>query len=618
MPPFISLILPIRNEAPFIAKTLASVFAQDYPPECMEVLVVDGASTDATREVVTRLISENPRLSVQLLDNPRLIVPTGMNIALREARGKIIIRVDGHCVIASDYVRRCVEHIQQDEVVGVGGPMVSIGETHLARVTALGMSSPFGVGNSAFRTTSGKTMFADTVPFPAYTREIIQQAGLYDEELVRNQDDEYNYRIRELGGRILLAEDVRSTYFSRTSLRGLWKQYFQYGFWKVRVLQKHPLQMSLRQFVPPAFVLALLASIFMAILAVLGVKFAGLSSPVLLVAACITPLLYLSVDLSASAITAARRGWKYLPLLPLVFAILHLSYGLGFLLGLVSFARRWGDRRGRVPEVPVATEVAPHGARVEFKPRAGLQYRLFLLIKRLSDILASSLGLLVLSPFLLIIAWSIRRESPGPVFYRGRRMGKGGRPFHILKFRTMFERPECHAGPGITAQDDDRITPLGHWLRDTKLNELPQLWNVLKGDMSVVGPRPEDFEIARSWPPEVQAEILSVRPGITSPASIIYRDEEKLLHSANVLDEYMQTVLPHKLRLDQLYVRNYGYISDLDLIFATLEAFLPKIGSSRYTPEALLAGRITRFFRRYLTWYMIDSLVAFAAISAAG
>jgi hypothetical protein len=273
-----------------------------------------------------------------MLDNPGKIVPTGMNIALRQARGEVIIRVDGHCVIAPNYVSNCVKHLQEDGIHGVGGPMESIGETFVAKAIAIAMSSKFGVGNSAFRTTSGKSILVDTVPFPAYTREVIEQAGLYDEELIRNQDDEYNYRIRELGGKILLANDVRSAYFSRTSLNGLWKQYYQYGFWKVRVLQKHPLQMSVRQFIPPLFVLAMLVSAL----------FWLTSSPLWMFSA-VTPSLYIFTNLLASIYTAAKYNLKYFPFLSLTYAILHLSYGLGFLAGLVKFWNRWDDRTGKTP-----------------------------------------------------------------------------------------------------------------------------------------------------------------------------------------------------------------------------------------------------------------------------
>jgi len=190
-------------------------------------------------------------------------------------------------------------------------------------------------------------MLVDTVPFPAYTRQIIERAGLYDEELVRNQDDEYNYRIRELGGKILLADDVRSTYFSRTSFKRLWMQYYQYGYWKVRVLQKHPRQMSPRQFVPPAFVTSLFGSVLL--------LFFPFSSFIIHPSSFI-PLLYLLASLLASILTVIKSA-RATPLvtlyslliLPLIFAILHLSYGLGFLIGLVKFWNRWGDKIGKTP-----------------------------------------------------------------------------------------------------------------------------------------------------------------------------------------------------------------------------------------------------------------------------
>lgn len=338
--PSVSLILPIRNESAYIEQGLRAIFAQDYPPDRMEVLVVDGMSTDDTRAKIASLAASVPGLrpSVTILDNPGRIVPTGMNIALRQAKGEIVIRVDGHCVIAPDYVSKCVGHIQKEGVDGVGGPMESIGENFVSRAIAIGMSSHFGVGNSSFRTLNGKSMLVDTVPFPAYTRQVIERAGYYDEELVRNQDDEYNYRIRELGGNILMAKDVRSTYFSRGSLGKLWRQYYQYGFWKVRVLQKHPRQMSPRQFAPPAFVLTLFGSASLAL------------SSALRPLSLVIPLLYLFANLLASLLTAAKRGWKYLPLLPVVFAILHLAYGLGFLAGLLKFWNRWADKIGQASQ----------------------------------------------------------------------------------------------------------------------------------------------------------------------------------------------------------------------------------------------------------------------------
>ena len=332
----ITIILPIRNEKKYIKYCLDAILAQDYPQDQIEILIVDGLSDDGTREIVATYQADHP--NIRVINNPGKIVPTGMNLALREVKGEVVIRVDGHCVIASDYVTNCVRHIQEDGVDGVGGAMNTIGEDFTSEVIALAMSSKFGVGNSSFRTETGQTKLADTVPFPAYTHEIIQKVGLYDEELVRNQDDEYNYRIREAGGNILLAEDVRSTYYSRGSLTKLWKQYFQYGFWKVRVLQKHPKQMSLRQFVPPVFVLSIIISLILAFV----IRWGWIALAAVLG-------LYMAVNLVFTFSIAAKNGWQLLGLLPLAFAIIHFSYGLGFLIGLVKFANRWNDKTGKVP-----------------------------------------------------------------------------------------------------------------------------------------------------------------------------------------------------------------------------------------------------------------------------
>jgi hypothetical protein len=223
-----------------------------------------------------------------------------------------------------------VEHLQRDGVDVVGGPIETIGETPVACTIAMAMSSSFGVGGCAFRTVTDKTMLVDTAAFAAYKREIIDRVGVFEEELVRNQDDEYNYRLRKLGGKILLSSAVRSRYYSRGTLRKLCCQYFQYGYWKVRVAQKHPRQMKLRHFIPAALMMtwlvsALLAPFHQAALFLL----------------CATVALYGAANVCASVLACRAGSWSHLPLLPITFATLHFSYGLGFLTGLVRFALRW-------------------------------------------------------------------------------------------------------------------------------------------------------------------------------------------------------------------------------------------------------------------------------------
>ena len=327
--PLISVLLPVRNEASFIERSVSSVLAQDYPAELMEIIVIDGKSDDGTREILAGLIAKHQNL--RMIDNPGRIVATGLNRGVAESAGEIVVRVDGHCEVAPDYVRRCVAHLQQG-ADGVGGPLRTIGASPRATIIAAAMSSQFGVGDSAFRTLSDQSMITDTVPFPAYTREILERAGPFDEELVRNQDDEYNYRLRKLGARIFLAADVRSRYYSRSSFRSLWSQYFQYGYWKVRVLQKHPLQMRPRQFAPPLFVASLVGS--------------GCAAPFSLAGRVIFLAMVGAYGVAnLIAVRSVLRRQPAMPqlwLLPVAFAALHTSYGAGFLTGLVSFWNRWG------------------------------------------------------------------------------------------------------------------------------------------------------------------------------------------------------------------------------------------------------------------------------------
>ena len=278
-----------------------------------------------------------------LLDNPGKIVPSGINIALRQAKGEIIIRVDGHTLIAPDYVRRCVEALQRSSADNVGGRMNAIGGSPFGKAVALATSTPFGIGGGRFHF-SEKEEWVDTVYMGAWPRQVFEKIGLFDEELVRDQDDEFNYRLRAAGGKILLSPDIKSEYTVRSAPSSLWRQYYQYGFWKIRVLQKHPRQMSLRQFIPPLFVLALILSVVL--------SFSSIFRPLSLV----VPILYLFANLAASILTTIRAQKSnqspfttYYLLLPFVFAILHISYGLGFLAGLFKFWNRWGDKLGKTP-----------------------------------------------------------------------------------------------------------------------------------------------------------------------------------------------------------------------------------------------------------------------------
>lgn len=327
MTPFVTIIMPIRNESHFIAQSLGAVLAQDYPPDRMEVLIADGMSTDDTREKITALAKKS-LFPVRIIDNPGRIVPTGFNAALKQARGDVIVRVDGHTVIEPDYVRQCVNALERSGADNVGGRMNAVSTTPLGETIALATSSPFGVGGARFHY-SDREEWVDTVYMGAWRRRVFERIGFFDEEFVRNQDDEFNYRLRAHGGKILLSPRIKSRYYNRSSLKALWRQYFQYGMYKVRVMQKHSRQMRPRQFVPPAFVSSLA-------LASLLTPFSKYGRWLL---ALITTS-YTAANLLASWITAQKTRRRFSPLLPIVFGTLHLSYGLGFIAGLIRFRNR--------------------------------------------------------------------------------------------------------------------------------------------------------------------------------------------------------------------------------------------------------------------------------------
>lgn len=316
--PLVTAIMPIRNESAYIQRSLGAVLAQDYPANCLEVLIVDGMSDDGTRALVQEIAAQHT--NIHLLDNPQQIVPTAMNIALSAAQGEVIIRVDGHCEIAPNYVRQCVELLAKTGADNVGGPMNAIANGTVAEAISLATSSPFGVGNARFHY-ANKPGWVDTVYLGAYRREVFEQIGNFDEELVRNQDDEFNFRLTQAGGKIWLDPAICSVYYSRASLRGLWRQYFQYGMYKVRLMQKRRAIPSWRHLVPAVFVLTILATLFLALFT--GKRWWAV--------AALGP--YSAANLTASAWAARQRPFLF-PFLPLAFATLHFAYGLGFLWGI--------------------------------------------------------------------------------------------------------------------------------------------------------------------------------------------------------------------------------------------------------------------------------------------
>ncbi len=323
--PKVSVVMPARNEARYIERAVTSVLTQSYPPDRLEVLVADGQSTDATPQILANIARRDARLKV--IDNPDRSIPHGLNRAIRAASGSVIVRVDCHAEIRSDYVRLCVEQLQRHPVECVGGAIDSVGESTVSSAIALAMSSPFGVGNSQFRTeTSSETPIpSETVPFGAFRKHVFDQIGFFREDLACHEDYEFNHRLRRSGGTILLLPWIRSRYYVRASLLRLVRQYLRYGYWKGRFMRLHPESTRMRHAIPGVLVASLLGS---AVWAAFTPAYAWLAVPV--------PASY-GLFVAIASITLARsESWRLLPWLPLAFLALHLGYGFGTLAGLIQ------------------------------------------------------------------------------------------------------------------------------------------------------------------------------------------------------------------------------------------------------------------------------------------
>lgn len=318
MQPFISIIIPCRNEADFIGLCLESIEANDYPKSQMEVIVMDGMSDDATRSILARFES------VRVIDNPQRTTPHALNLGIKASRGEFIVRVDAHSEIYPDYISHCVRLLQSIEQVGcVGGVFENVHSGGSSKIISMALSSPFGVGNARYRL-KPKEGPADTVPFGAFPRGVFENVGLFDEELLRNQDDEFNFRLRKAGYVVWLSPQVRVKYHVRPSFSRLWKQFRQYGFWKVYVNRKHRAVTTLRQLVPPVFALTLVVGAFLSFF-----------SCYILIGWLVMIGLYL-VSAKVAALFKTRNPVEVVRMI-WCFMTLHLSYGIGYLQGLWRF-----------------------------------------------------------------------------------------------------------------------------------------------------------------------------------------------------------------------------------------------------------------------------------------
>lgn len=326
--PTVSVIIPCYNEEATIHKLLEALRSQTYPLAKLEVVISDGLSTDRTRDVIAAFQEAHADLAVRVIQNQARTIPSGVNQAIRESSGEIIVRLDAHSMPIPEYVERCVEAHQSGRGDNVGGvwDIQPGADTWVAKSISFAAAHPLGVGDAMYRL-NAKPGAVDTVPFGSFRRELIQRIGAFDETLLANEDYEFNTRVRESGGVVWLDPAIRSVYFSRSTLKKLADQYWRYGFWKFKMLKRYPHTLRWRQALPPVFVL---------MLAMLIVLSLGLSIAQLLLVLQLCAYFFILGVAGLQLAIKTRKGFLLWGL-PLAIATMHISWGAGFLWsGIIS------------------------------------------------------------------------------------------------------------------------------------------------------------------------------------------------------------------------------------------------------------------------------------------
>lgn len=323
----VSVVIPVYNEEKHIEKCVKSLLEQDYPAENMECVFADGMSTDRTVEILNGYAEKYPNL-IKVVNNPHKVVTYAVNIAISNSVGKYIVRLDAHSDYAKDYISKCVYHLENTDADNVGGVAETKAFGFVGNAIAKMLSSKFGVGNSQFRT-AGEDGYVDTVPFGAFRREVFEKLGLFDERLIRSEDNEMNYRIRKNGGKIYMSNDIKLTYYCRDTVKALLKMAFGNGFWTIITMKVCPGTMGLRHFIPFAFV--------MSVIGLSALSFLHIIFLWLLLAEMI---LYFALG-TYSAVEKTKSIKEILFMLVL-YPLFHCAYGIGSLCGLTKlFSKKY-------------------------------------------------------------------------------------------------------------------------------------------------------------------------------------------------------------------------------------------------------------------------------------
>lgn len=327
--PFVSIIIPCRNEEKFISKCLDSILANNYPEDKIEILIMDGLSTDRTREIINEYIKNFS--FIRLLDNPKKITPTALNIGIKASKYNIIVRMDAHATYTTDYIAKCATNLKKYDADDIGGIWVIVPRKNsiIGRGIAKSMSSFFGTGNAFYKLGSETLRAVDTVPFGCYKKEIFDKIGLFNENLERSQDMEFNLRLQKAGGKIYLFPEIVGYYYVRSDLKSFFWHNIKDGIWAVYPFKFVKLPLKPRHYVPLFFVST---ALMLLVLGVFSKVFLNLF--LLLMAFYFTVLL-----LSSLKIAIKEKDYALLMSLPLAFIVRHFGYGLGSIIGIIKLLK---------------------------------------------------------------------------------------------------------------------------------------------------------------------------------------------------------------------------------------------------------------------------------------
>ncbi len=335
MEPFISIVVPLLNEEPYIERLTRSLLEQDYPADRFEIIMADGGSTDSTLESVGRM---NVDGRIRVVENPGRTAPAALNVAIAEAAGELITRVDAHSHVARDYLRRIADVMSETGESVVGGPVLMDADTPFRKALVEALYSRVGVGSVPYRTLRERA-FVESLQTGSFRREVLQAVGPFDESLAVVEDLDMNTRIRKAGYRLLLDPSIRFWYFPRPSVGALWKQIFTVGRVKAWILCKHPDIFKLKYMLPSVAVVALVAAVTSATVG------AATASPLAVLPGVIVLVGYAAMVLTFAVVRLSKLGVAALHLLA-ILPVLHIGYGLGFLLGTLELPGRWKSNTG--------------------------------------------------------------------------------------------------------------------------------------------------------------------------------------------------------------------------------------------------------------------------------